>query len=88
MLPQNEHRLGPDLLIGLLGRRTMPSDNMALISRAYEAPSRDDLETMLGFVDPNVQWTYLAPNLPNPSPRCAGAARRWRQYSGTGPNSA
>ena len=51
----------------------MPSDNVELIRRAYEAYSRDDLETMLGFVDPNVERTYLDPNLPQPDPQvCRG----------------
>ena len=47
----------------------MPSDNVELPRRAYEAYSRGDLETMLGFVDPNVEWTYLDPNLPQPEPQ-------------------
>ena len=64
----------------------MPSDNVELIRRAYEAYSRGDLETMLGFVDPNVQWTYLDPNLPQPEPQvCRGrqeveaVLRNWSQ---------
>ena len=65
----------------------MPSDNVELIQRAYEAYSRDDLETMLGFVDPNVEWTYLDPNLPQPEPQvCRGrqeveaVLRHWSQH--------
>ena len=65
----------------------MPSDNVELIQRAYEAYSRGDLETMLGFVGPNVEWTYLDPNLPQPEPRvCRGreeveaVLRQWSQH--------
>lgn len=65
----------------------MPSDNVELIRRAHEAYSRDDLETMLGFVDPKVEWTYLDPNLPEPKPQvCRGRQevesllREWAEH--------
>lgn len=44
-----------------------------LIRRAYEAYCRGDVATMLGFVDPDVEWTYLDPTLEDPEPRvCRG----------------
>jgi ketosteroid isomerase-like protein len=51
----------------------MPNDNEALVREAYEAYARGDLETMLGFVDPELEWTYLDPAQPDPTPQvCHG----------------
>ena len=65
----------------------MPRDNVELIRRAYEAYSQDDLQTMLGFVDPDVEWTYLDPNLSQPKPQvCRGRQeveallRQWAEH--------
>lgn len=65
----------------------MPSNNVELIRRAYEAYSRDELETMLRLVDPDVEWTYLDPNLPQPGPQvCRGrqkveaVLRQWAEH--------
>ena len=44
----------------------MPNDNVELIRTAYEAYARGDLATMLGFVDPDLEWTYLDPSLEDP----------------------
>jgi len=40
---------------------TMWNDNVELIRTAYEAYARGDVVTMLGFVDPDLEWTYLDP---------------------------
>jgi ketosteroid isomerase-like protein len=51
----------------------MSKENMKLIGRAYEAYSRGDVATMLRFVDPDLEWTYLDPNLEDPDPQvCHG----------------
>ena len=46
---------------------------MELIRRAYEAYSRGDMATMLRFVDPDLEWTYLVLSLEDPDPQvCHG----------------
>src|SRR6266571_6525843 len=51
----------------------MSNDNVDLIRRAYEAYVRGDLVSMLGFVDPDLEWTYLDPGLRDPEPQvCHG----------------
>jgi ketosteroid isomerase-like protein len=51
----------------------MSNENVELIRRAYEAYSRDDVATMLRFVDPDLEWTYLDPSLEDPDPQvCHG----------------
>jgi ketosteroid isomerase-like protein len=51
----------------------MSNENVELIRRAYEAYSRGDLATMLQFVDPDLEWTYLDPSLEDPGPQvCHG----------------
>ena len=51
----------------------MSNDNVDLIRRAYEAYARGDLASMLGFVDPDLEWTYLDPGLQDPKPQvCHG----------------
>jgi uncharacterized protein len=51
----------------------MPTDKADLIRRAYEAYSRGDVATMLEFVHPDLEWTYLDPSLENPEPHvCHG----------------
>jgi len=48
-------------------------DAAALIRRAYEAYSEGDIDAMLEFVDPDLEWTYLDPSEPDPSPKvCHG----------------
>src|SRR6266508_3386448 len=51
----------------------MSNDNAELIRTAYEAYARGDLATMLGLVDPDLEWTYLDPGLEDPDPQvCHG----------------
>jgi ketosteroid isomerase-like protein len=51
----------------------MPNENVELIRTAYQAYARGDLATMLGFVDPDLEWTYLDPRLEDPHPQvCHG----------------
>jgi len=52
----------------------MPTEEAAaLIRRAYEAYAQGDIDTMLEFVDPDLEWTYLDPSEPDPSPKvCHG----------------
>jgi ketosteroid isomerase-like protein len=65
----------------------MQSDNVAIVRTAYEAYARGDLETMLAFVDPDLEWTYLDPSLEAPEPQvCHGrvelenALVRWAEH--------
>jgi ketosteroid isomerase-like protein len=51
----------------------MVDENVDLVRRAYQAYSNGDLATMLEFVDPDLEWTYLDPTLPRPTPQvCHG----------------
>jgi ketosteroid isomerase-like protein len=51
----------------------MSNENEDLIRRAYEAYSRGDAGTMLQFVDPDLEWTYLDPSVEDPEPQvCHG----------------
>ena len=51
----------------------MSNENVELIRRAYEAYSRGDVATMLDFVDPDLEWTYLDPSIEDPEPQvCHG----------------
>jgi ketosteroid isomerase-like protein len=51
----------------------MSNESEDLIRRAYEAYSEGDLATMLRFVDPDLEWTYLDPTLEDPAPQvCHG----------------
>ena len=46
---------------------------VAIVRTAYEAYGQGDLETMLGFVDPDLEWTHLDPSLEAPEPKvCHG----------------
>lgn len=65
----------------------MTNDNVQLIRNAYEAYARGDMDTMLGFVDPDLEWTYLDPALVRPRPQvCHGRGelesrlRAWADY--------
>jgi len=54
---------------------TMQNDNIATVRTAYEAYAQGDLETMLGFVDPDLEWTYLDPSRVAAEPQvCHGRA--------------
>ena len=51
----------------------MSNENADLIWRAYEAYANGDLASMLEFVDPDLEWTYLDPALEYPTPQvCHG----------------
>jgi ketosteroid isomerase-like protein len=51
----------------------MLNNNADLIRRAYQAYANGELATMLEFVDPNLEWTYLDPSLEHPEPQvCRG----------------
>jgi uncharacterized protein len=51
----------------------MANHNAELVRTAYEAYAKGDMETMLGFVDPNLEWTYLDPGFEDPEPQvCHG----------------
>jgi len=51
----------------------MSNENVELVRTAYEAYARGDTATMLGFVDPDLEWTYLDPSLEDPEPQtCHG----------------
>ncbi len=65
----------------------MQNHNVAIVRAAYEVYDRGDLETMLGFVDPDLEWTYLDRSLEAPEPRvCHGrvelenALDRWVEH--------
>ncbi len=51
----------------------MSNENVELIRTAYQAYARGDLASMLVFVDPDLEWTYLDPSLEDPEPQvCHG----------------
>ena len=51
----------------------MNNENVELIRTAYEAYARGDTATMLEFVAPDLEWTYLDPALEDPDPQiCHG----------------
>jgi ketosteroid isomerase-like protein len=52
---------------------TEPSESAAVIRAAYAHYARGDVEQMLELVDPDLEWTYLDPGLPDPEPQtCHG----------------
>ncbi len=51
----------------------MSNENVELVRTAYQAYAHGDLATMLGFIDPNLEWTYLDPAQDDPEPQvCHG----------------
>ena len=51
----------------------MTKENVDLVREAYEAYARGDVATMLEFIDPDLEWTYLDPALDHPKPQvCHG----------------
>jgi ketosteroid isomerase-like protein len=51
----------------------MSNEAVELLRRAYEAYSRGEVATMLQYVDPDLEWTYLDPSLEDPEPQvCHG----------------
>ena len=65
----------------------MSNENAELIRRAYQAYANGDLDAMLEFVDPDLDWTYLDPALEQPTPQvCHGrqkleqVLRHWAEH--------
>jgi ketosteroid isomerase-like protein len=65
----------------------MLNENAELIRRAYQAYANGDLDAMLDFVDPDLEWTYLDPVLEQPTPQvCHGrqeleqVLRHWAEH--------
>jgi ketosteroid isomerase-like protein len=65
----------------------MSNENAELIRRAYLAYANDDLDAMLEFVDPDLEWTYLDPVLEHPTHQvCHGrqeleqVLRHWAEH--------
>jgi ketosteroid isomerase-like protein len=52
---------------------TMQNQSATTVRTAYEAYARGDLPTMLGFIDPELEWTFLDPSFEDPEPQvCHG----------------
>jgi len=66
----------------------MLNNNADLIRRAYQAYANGELATMLEFVDPNLEWTYLDPSLEHPEPQSAVAAASWSRHCSARPSGA
>ena len=65
----------------------MSKENAELIRRAYQAYATGELDAMLEFVDPDLEWTYLDPALEHPTPQvCHGRQeleqllRQWAEH--------
>jgi len=55
------------------GGGTVSNEGAELIRQGYEAYARGDVATMLQFVDPDLEWTYLDPSLEDAEPQvCHG----------------
>lgn len=51
----------------------MTQENVAVVREAYTAYGQGDVDRMLTFVDPELEWTYLDPSQENPEPQtCHG----------------
>jgi ketosteroid isomerase-like protein len=51
----------------------MSNENVDLIGSLYEAYAREDISTMLQFIDPDLEWTCLDPSFEEPEPQvCHG----------------
>jgi ketosteroid isomerase-like protein len=51
----------------------MSSENENLVRAAYQAYAQGDLASLLGLVDPDLEWTYLDPTFEDPEPQvCHG----------------
>jgi ketosteroid isomerase-like protein len=69
------------------GRSVTVNENVDLVRRAYQAYTNGDLAVMLEFVDPDLEWTYLDPALPHPTPQVChgrheleGVLRGWAEH--------
>ena len=55
----------------------MCNQNEWIVREAFLAYDRGDLARMMDFVDPDLDWTYLDPGLPDPQPQtCHGRGER------------
>jgi hypothetical protein len=59
----------------------MTQQNEATVRTAYEAYAAGDLPTMLAFIDPELEWTYLDPSLENPEPQICHEGMSSRPHS-------
>src|SRR5712671_1001742 len=51
----------------------MSAGNEDVVREAYTAYGQGDVDRMLTFVDPELEWTYLDPSQENPEPQtCHG----------------
>ena len=51
----------------------MDEENVEMVRRAFEAYVGGDVQAILGFIDPDLEWTYLDPSEADPEPRvCHG----------------
>jgi ketosteroid isomerase-like protein len=64
------------------------NENESLIRAAYGAYARGDVVRLLDFVDPDLEWTYLDPNLDDPSHRPVRATANSRRRCSVWPNEA
>jgi uncharacterized protein len=61
----------------------MTTENVTMVRTAYEAYARGDLPALLSVVDPDLEWTYLDPNIPHPEPQvCHGRVELERALGG------
>ena len=61
----------------------MCNQNEWIVREAFLAYDRGDIARMMDFVDPELDWTYLDPALPEPRPQtCHGRDELKRRCSG------
>jgi len=56
----------------------MPNESAELVGRAYGAYVAGDLATMLDYVAPDLEWTYLDPSQEDPEPQVCHGRRELR----------
>jgi len=60
----------------------MSKENAELIRRAYQAYANGDLDAMLEYIDPDLEWTYLDPALEHPTPQVCHGRQELEQLLG------
>jgi ketosteroid isomerase-like protein len=60
----------------------MSNENAELIRRAYQAYANGDLDGMLEYIDPDLEWTYLDPSLEHPTPQVCHGRQELEQVLG------
>ena len=60
----------------------MSKENAELIRRAYQAYANGDLDAMLEYIDPDLEWTYLDPALEHPIPQLCHGRQELKQVLG------